>query len=100
MLLDVSVKMKIIDFLQPSIKQKLQENIIITPKKVAIGIDCVLLSSPFVRMILGLFWPGAICPEYSNRDHNQRITWKLDVSQGGGRGLGETSQGRFSSQNR
>ena len=31
--LDVSVKIEIIDFLQPRIKQKLQENIIIIPEK-------------------------------------------------------------------
>ena len=38
LLLDVSVKMEIIDFLQPRIKQKPRENIIITPEKCVIGI--------------------------------------------------------------
>ena len=41
LLLDVSVKIEIIDFLQPRIKQKLRENIIITPAKCVIGIDYV-----------------------------------------------------------
>ena len=43
LLLDVSVKMEIIDLLQPRIKQKLQENIIITctPEKCIIGVDYV-----------------------------------------------------------
>ena len=41
LLFDVSVKMEIIDFLQPRIKQKLLENIIITPEKCVIGIDYV-----------------------------------------------------------
>ena len=36
LLLNVSVKLEIIDFLQPRIKQKLSENIIITPEKCAI----------------------------------------------------------------
>ena len=35
LLLDVSVKMEIIDFLQPRIRQKLRENIIITPERCA-----------------------------------------------------------------
>ena len=50
MLLDVSVKMEIIDFLQPRIKQELPENIIITPKKCVKGIMFIL---DFARMILG-----------------------------------------------
>ena len=61
LLLDVSVKMEIIDFLQPRIKQKLRENIIITPEKCVKCIDYVQLQSPFARMILGLggcFGPG------------------------------------------
>ena len=41
LLLDVSVKMEITDFLQPIIKQRLQENIIITPEKCVIGIGYV-----------------------------------------------------------
>ena len=41
LLLDVSVKLEIIDFLQPRIKQKLREYIIITPEKCIIGIDHV-----------------------------------------------------------
>ena len=41
LLLDVSVKMEIIDFFQPRIKQKLRENIIITPKKCVTSIDYV-----------------------------------------------------------
>ena len=54
-MLDVSVKMDIIDFLQSRIKQKLQENAIITPKKgvILIGIDLVQSSLPFMKMILG-----------------------------------------------
>ena len=38
--LDVSVKIEIIDFLQPKIKQKLQENIITEPEKY-VSIDYV-----------------------------------------------------------
>ena len=41
LLLDVSVKIEIIDFLQPRIKEKLLENIIITPESSVIGIDYV-----------------------------------------------------------
>ena len=41
LLLDVSVELEIIDFLQPRIKQKLQEYIIVTPEKCVIGIDNV-----------------------------------------------------------
>ena len=41
LLLDVSVEMEIIDFLQPRIKQKLRETTIITPEKCVIGIDHV-----------------------------------------------------------
>ena len=41
LLLDVSVKMEIIHFLQPRTEQKLRENIIITPEKCVIGIDYV-----------------------------------------------------------
>ena len=41
LLLDVSLKLEIIDFLQPRIKQKLRENIIITPEKCVIVIDYV-----------------------------------------------------------
>ena len=52
LLLDVSVKMEIIDFLQPRIKQKLRENSIITPEKCVIGVDYVHLWSPFARAIL------------------------------------------------
>ena len=38
LLLDLSVKMEIIDFLQPKIKEKLCENIILTPEKCVIVI--------------------------------------------------------------
>ena len=41
LLLDVSIKLEIMDFLQPRIKQKVREYIIITPEKCAIGIDDV-----------------------------------------------------------
>ena len=41
LLLDVSVKLEIIDFLQPRIKQKLLEYIIITLEKCVMGIDYV-----------------------------------------------------------
>ena len=43
LLLDVSVKMEIIDFLLPRIKQKLFQNIITTPQKFLIGIDMLNL---------------------------------------------------------
>ena len=52
LLLDVSIKMEIIDFPLPKIKQKLPENII-TPKKCVIRIGYVQPSSQFARMILG-----------------------------------------------
>ena len=41
LLLDVSVKLEIMDFLQPRMKQQLRENIIITPEKCAVCIDYV-----------------------------------------------------------
>ena len=47
-----------------------------------------------------MFWPRPICPGHGDRDHDQRIILELHISRGGGRGLGETSQGRFSRQNR
>ena len=47
-----------------------------------------------------MFWPGPIYPEHGDRYHDQRIILEFDVSRGGGRGLGETSQRRFSGQNR
>ena len=59
MLLDVSVKMEIIDFLLPRIKQKLFKNIIITLQKCVIGIDYVQPLSQFLRVKLGAcFGPG------------------------------------------
>ena len=42
LLLDVSVKMEIIDFLQPRLKQILRENITITSEKCVIGIMFIL----------------------------------------------------------
>ena len=56
MLLDVSVKIEIIDFLQPRFKQKLRENITMTPVKCVTGIDYVQPSSTFVRVILGAYF--------------------------------------------
>ena len=51
LLLDVSVKLEIIDFLQPRIKRKLREYIIIIPEKCVIGIEYVQSLSPFARII-------------------------------------------------
>ena len=53
LLLDVSVKMEIIDFLLPRIKQKLLKNITITPQKNMIGTDYVQPLSQFMRVKLG-----------------------------------------------
>ena len=53
LLLDVFVKMEIIDFLLPQIKQKQFKNIIIAPQKFIIGIDYVQLLSQFMRVKLG-----------------------------------------------
>ena len=101
LLLDVSVKMEIIDFLQPRIKQELRENIIVTPKKCVTG---YLLYSSLIVICendsWSMFWPRPICPGQGNRDHDQGIILELDVSRGGDRGLGETSLRHFSGQNR
>ena len=101
-MLDVPVKMEIIDFAQPRIKQKLPENIIITPDKCVIGIDYVHPCSPFARMILRVcFGLGPFTLDTADRDHDQRGSFRnLTFLEEGGRGLGETSQGRFSRQNR
>ena len=53
MLLDVSVKMEIIDFLLPQIKQKLLKDIMITLHKFLIGIDYVQLLLQFMTVKLG-----------------------------------------------
>ena len=84
MLLDFPVKMEIIDFPQPRIKQKLRENIIITPDKCVIGIDYVHPCSRFARMILECFGPGPFALDTADRDHDQRIILELNVSRGGG----------------
>ena len=98
---DVSVKMEFIDFLQPRIKQNCEKNITTTSEKYVIGIDYAQPSSPFTRMpawSMSWFWP--ICPEHGDRDYDQGIILVLDVSYGEGRDPEETSQGRFSGQNR
>ena len=87
LLLDISVKMEIIDFLQLKIKQKLCENTILTPKTMC---DGYLLCSTFIaicrNVVCSMFWTRPICPGYGDRDNNQRIILELDLSQGGGRG--------------
>ena len=99
-MLDVSVKLEIIDFLQPRIKQKLLENIIITPEKCVIVIMFNLDPPAHENDSWSMFWPWPIFPGHGDQDHDQRIILELDFSRGGGRGLRETSQGRFSGQNR
>ena len=46
-----------------------------------------------------MFWPMPIYPGHGDRYHYQRIILEFEVFQEGGRGLGETSQKRFSRQN-
>ena len=59
LLLDVAVKMEIMDFLMPWIKQKLFKNIIIIPQKCVIGIDYVHPLLQFLGVKLGAcFDPG------------------------------------------
>ena len=53
LLLDIFVKIEITDFLLPRIKQKLLQNIIITPQKFLIGIDYVQPLSRCMRVKLG-----------------------------------------------
>ena len=53
LLLDVSVKMEILDFLLPRSKQKLLENIIIIPQKFVIEIDYLQPLLQFMRVKLG-----------------------------------------------
>ena len=93
--------MEIIDLLQPRIKQKLRENIIITPEKCVIGIDYVHHLSPLAGMILGArFGLGPFALDTAIETTIRGSFWNLTFLEEGGRGLGETSQGRFSGQNR
>ena len=66
LLLDVSFKMEIIDFLQPKIKENLCENITLTPEKMCTS---YLLRSTFIAIRVNVIW-SMFCPGYSDRDHN------------------------------
>ena len=102
LLLDVSVKMEIIGFLQQRIKQKLRESIIITLQRCTIRIDYVQPSHhrsregclEHVSAQAHLPWTRQSGPR--SDDH----LWRLTFLKEGGWGLAETSQGRFSEQNR
>ena len=74
MLLDVSVKMEIIDFLLPIIKQKnVRKYIIIT-------LDCVQPSLLFhENNSWSMLWPGPISPGFGDREHDQRTILEVDV---------------------
>ena len=91
-MLDVSVKLEIIDFLQPRIKQKLREYIIITPEKCVIGIDYVQSLLPFARIIFGAcFGPGLFALDTSVDTTIRGSFWNLTFLEEWGRGLGEKS---------
>ena len=83
-MLDVSVKMEITDFLQPIIKQKLQENII-TPEKCVIGIGYVQTQSPLFEVNYGSSWVyprtylemGVLPIEYGIDIRRLRFLWTI-----------------------
>ena len=86
LLLDVSVKMEIIDFLQPRIKQKLLKNIIITPEKCVIDIHYVQLSLSFARVMLrAYFGLGPFALDMTIKTTIRGSFLEVDVSEGGGR---------------
>ena len=92
LLLDVSVKTEIIDFLLPRIKQKLCENII-TLEKCAIGINYVQPSSWVMRMMRqACYGLGPFALDTVIKTMIKESFLEADISQGGCRGLGETSQ--------
>ena len=82
MLPDVWIKMEIIDFLQPRIKQKLTENTI-TPEKCVIAIDYVQSSLQCVRMIFGACFGLGLDPFAQDMVIKTRIVLELDISQDG-----------------
>ena len=70
---DVSVKVEIIDFLLPQIKEKLFKNTIITLHKLLIEIDYIQPLMQFMREKLGAcFGPGPFIL-HNDQDHDQRI---------------------------
>ena len=78
--------MEFIDFLQPRIKQKLRQNIIITPQKCVIGIDYIHPWSLFVRMILGAcFGPGPFALDIAVKTTIRESFWTWHFSR---RGIG------------
>ena len=100
LLLEVSDKMEIMDFLQPRIKQSCK-NIIITLEKCVIGIDYVHHYLPLVRKILGAcFGLGPFTLDTAIDTTIRGSFRNLTFIEEGGRCLGETSQRRFSGQNR
>ena len=101
LLLDVSVKIEIIDFLLQRIKQKLLKNIIITPQTFPIGIDYVQPLSQFMRVKLGAcFGLGPFTLDTMIKTMIRRSFFEVAIqSQGGDWSQEETSQECFSGQN-
>ena len=102
LLLDISVKMEIIDyFLLPRIKQKLLKNIIITLQKFLIGIDYVQPLSQFMRVKLGAcFGLGLFTLDTMIKTMIRGSFLEVDIqSQRAGWSQEETSQACFSGQN-
>ena len=84
LLLDISVKMEFIHFLQPRIKQNC-ESIITSPEKYVICIDYAQPSSPFTRMpAWTMSWLMPICPGHGDRDYDQGIILNLTFFREGG----------------
>ena len=65
------------------------------------GIDYMFPSLLFVRVILGAcFGLGQFALDRGIETTIKGSFWEVKFSQGGGRGLGETSHGHFPEQNR
>ena len=78
LLLDVSIKMEIIVFLQPRVKKKLRENIIITPEKCLIGVDYVhSLIAICENDSWSMFGPGPFAPNTAIETTIRGSFWNL-----------------------
>ena len=87
LLLDVSVKMEIIDFLLPQTKQKLFKNIIITPQKCVKGIDYVQPLLQFMRVKLGACFDFTLDTAIKTAIRGSVL--RFTFFKGGGRGQGD-----------